>query len=110
MICGDSDTSSDESKQFINFFIPNSLLILFLIIGINIIQQNKINKGPQTGMTEQTVVNNISDPQFTELNNINLSPSTSSENVSLNMAISRSFNIPEVNKLNIIFSYLNNKG
>ncbi|XP_050064473.1 uncharacterized protein LOC114126263 [Aphis gossypii] len=75
MMCGDSDTSSDE--------------------GINIIQQKKINKGPQTGITEQTVVNNISEPQFTELNNINLRPSTSSENVSLNMAISRSFNIPE---------------
>lgn len=108
MMCGDSDTSSDEGKPFINFFIPNSLLILFLITGINIIQQKKINKGPQTGITEQIVVNNISEPQFTELNNINLSPSLSSENVSLNMAISRSFNIPEVNKLNIIFSYLNN--
>jgi len=39
-ICEDSDTSSDEGKLLINFFY-NSLLILFLIIGINIIQQKK---------------------------------------------------------------------
>ncbi|KAE9544391.1 hypothetical protein AGLY_001570 [Aphis glycines] len=90
MMCGDSDTSSNE--------------------GINIIQQKKINKGPQTGITEQTVVNNISEPQFTELNNINLSPSTSSENVSLNMAISRSFNMNNnINMCRIKYDHLLSK-
>lgn len=58
-------------------------------------------------MTEQTVLNNIADPQFTELNNVNLIPSSSSENVSFNMGTSHSFNIPEVNKLKIIFRNLN---
>ncbi|KAE9524410.1 hypothetical protein AGLY_015131 [Aphis glycines] len=73
MMNEDSDTSSDEALTLLN---------------------RKKNKGPQTGMIEQTVVNNISETQFIELNNINLSPSSSSENVSLNMAIFRSFNIP----------------
>jgi len=58
----------------------------------------KKNKGPQTGMTEQTVLNNIAEPQFTELNNVNLIPPSSSENVSFNMGMTRSFNIPEINK------------
>ncbi|KAE9522566.1 hypothetical protein AGLY_017036, partial [Aphis glycines] len=67
----------------------------------------KKNKGPQTGMIEQTVVNNISETQFIELNNINLSPSSSSENLSLNMAIFRSFNIPGIDKPNTIMELLN---
>lgn len=49
-------------------------------------------------MTEQTVLNNIAEPQFTELNNVNLIPPSSSENVSFNMGMTRSLNIPEVNK------------
>lgn len=52
----------------------------------------------------------MSEAQFTELKNFNLSPSSRTENISMSMAISHSFNIPEVNKLNIIFSNLNNNG
>lgn len=57
-------------------------------------------------MAKQIIVDTVSEPQFTELNNINLIPSTSSEHVSLNTTMSHSFNIPQVNKVNIIFSNL----
>lgn len=51
-------------------------------------------------MAKQIIVDTISEPQFTELNNINLIPSTSSEHVSLNVTMSHSFNISQVNKVN----------
>lgn len=89
------------------FFFYNCLIILFLIIGINIFKQKKIIKGAITAMAEQTTEDTISEHQYTELSNVHLIPSTSSENVPLNTTKSRGFNIPQVNKVHIIFRILN---
>jgi len=82
-------------NQLITFFY-NCLIILFLIIGINIFKQKKIIKGPKSVMPEQTTVDTVSEHQYTELSNVNLIPSTSSEIVPLNTTKSHSFNIPQV--------------
>jgi len=83
------------------------LIILFLIIGINIFKRKKIIKGPTSVMAEQTIVDTVSEHQYTELSNVNLILSTSSENVLLNTTKSHSFNIPQVNKVHITFRILN---